>query len=125
MSLDDSQIAAMRQAAQQANIDAAKAFGFGGYAWTVVRTTGDGVASDTTQAPAASVSGYAYRSRPSPISPTDPQTGALDERWYFILVSGTLQIRDVLTSSDDGRQLAVEAVEPWYDYHRCTVELVP
>jgi hypothetical protein len=123
LELTQDQIDQMRAAAQAATIQAARAFGFGGDTWHISRTEGNGVTGPVSSAAAADVTGYAYRRRPGSLAPAAPTTQALDDAWGFIVVSGTVQVNDVLTSAADGTIVSVTSVEPWYDYQRCDVEI--
>lgn len=106
--LDDATIGAMRDAARDAAIAAAKAFGFGGASWT---------------APASgTLTAYAYRQRPGVVALAAPGAAVLDDIWRMIVVSGTVYAGDVLTSVADGRSVTVKSVELWYDYQRCELE---
>jgi hypothetical protein len=112
---------AMRDAAREASLAAAKAFGFGGDTWSVSRPAGDGVTTDVTFSAAASVTGYAYRQRPGATGQALPQTAVLNDQWWFILLTGSVQQGDVLTSAEDGRRIIIRTLEPWYEYTRCEI----
>jgi hypothetical protein len=114
---------AMRDAARDASIAAAKAFGFGGATWTVARWTGDGVtAARTAVTGVSAITGYAYRQEPGPTAPAAPGEPVLADLWRIIIVSGTVQEGDLLTSTTTGEQLTISSVESWYGYVRCNVE---
>jgi len=123
LDLSQDQIDMMRASAQQATIQAARSFGFGGDTWHVSRTTGNGVTGAASSASAADVTGYAYRRRPGTLSPAAPTTPTLDDLWGFIVMSGTVEVTDVLVSAADGTEIRVLSVEPWYSYQRCDVEI--
>lgn len=106
--LDDATISSMQDAARDATIAAAKAFGFGGADWTTP-------ASGT-------LTGYAYRQRPGAVGLAPPGAVVLDDIWRMIVISGTVYAGDVLESVADGRQVTVKSVELWYDYQRCELE---
>lgn len=113
---------AMRDAARDSSLAAAQAFGFGGDTWAVSRPSGNGVTADVAFSAAGNVTGYAYRQRPGAMGQALPQTAVLNDQWWFILLTGTLQVGDVLTSAADGRRIIVRTIEPWYEYSKCAIE---
>lgn len=124
--LTDDQIQAMRDAARDASIAAAQAFGFGGATWAITRYASDGVTAERTPASVGELTGYAYRQRPGTIGLVPAGAPVLDDIWRMIVVSvamqnasGVLAAEDVLVSAADGRRVVVDSVEPWHDYQRC------
>jgi hypothetical protein len=114
---------AMRDASRDATIAAAKAFGFGGGTWSVERWTGDGVTTARTQVTGVpNITGYAYRQKPGLVAPALPGAPVLDDIWRLIVISGTVQVDDMLTSTATGEQITISSVESWYNYTRCNVE---
>jgi hypothetical protein len=115
---------AMRDAARDATISAARTFGFGGEAWSVERPTGAGVAAKTLTAQ-PTVTALAYRQRPGALAQAVAGTPVLADMWRLILLAGALQPGDVITSvADAAYRFNVADVESWYEYTRCELERV-
>ena len=113
---------AMRDAARDATISAARTFGFGGDTWSVQRPTGAGVGPKTMIAQ-PSVTALAFRQRPGGLAAALAGTPVLDDVWRLIVLAGTLQPNDVLTSvSEPMYKVTIASVEPWYEYQRCELE---
>jgi len=111
-------IAQIRDAARDADISAARTFGFGGSNWDVDRPSGVGIGS-RTRIDVAAVAGLAYLAKPSPVVGDTSQARVLSDQWYFLLLSGTLKNQDVITSVSDTRYVfTVESLEAWYEYER-------
>jgi hypothetical protein len=127
LTFDDSQIdsamrADLRDAARQADIDAAWAFGFGGTTWHVQRPSGSGTGARTLTT-AADVTLLAYEQQYAPTVPNSAGVPVAAQLWRYILLSGQLQPGDVVTSADDSRYtFGVATIEPWYAYLRGDLE---
>lgn len=99
----------MRDAARQADIAAAQAFGFGGSVWTAV----DGSGTRT-------ITAYVFRQEPGQLGITQPQAETLASIWRAIVVAGSVVSGTRVTSVDDpGYVFIIRSVEKWYDYWRC------
>lgn len=120
--LTDAQTLAMRNAARDATISAAKAFGFGGADWSVERWTGDGVTAARVGSGIANITGYAYRQRPGVVALAVVGAPVPDDIWRLIVIDGELEEGDIVTSTATSEQLTIMSVESWYDYVRCDVE---
>lgn len=115
---------AMRDAARDANIAAARTFGFGGEAWTVERASGVGVGPKTTTAE-PNVTALAFRQRPGGQGVAVAGTPVLADVWRLILLAGELEPNDKITSvADPAYQFTIGTMEPWYEYMRCELERV-
>lgn len=115
-------IASLRDAARDADISAARTFGFGGSTWNADTPSGTGT-GPRTLTPVGQVYGLAFRQRPGPLSPTGAGTPVLADQWRFIALSGTVTPGMVLTSTVDSRyQFGVASIEPWYEYRRAELE---
>ena len=113
---------AMRNAARDATISAARTFGFGGDTWTVQRPTGAGV-GPKTMVSQSNVTALAFRQRPGGLAQALAGTPVLDDVWRLIVLAGALQPGDVITSvADVSYRFAVASIEPWFDYARCELE---
>jgi hypothetical protein len=120
--IDSDMRAGLRDAARQADIDAAYAFGFGGTSWHVVRPSGSGTGVRTLVA-ADDVTLLAFEQQPAPVAPAASGVPILAPVWRYILISGTVQPGDVVTSAADSRYaFGVATTDPWYEYIRGDLE---
>lgn len=108
-------IAQMRTAARDADVSAARAFGFGGPNWQVERPSGIGI-GERTLTSADNVMGLAFLPKPSPVVADIAAARVLSDDWQFLLLDGLLKAGDVITSVADSRYVfVVQSLEPWYD----------
>ena len=114
--------AEVRDAARDATIAAARAFGFGGSTWQVERPSGAGIGERIRVPVAGTVQALCFRTRPSAAADVAGGAPALDERWEVIVLAGDVQARDVLVSTVDATEVRVQSLEAWYDYQRGTLE---
>lgn len=115
----------MRGAARQADIEAARAFGFGGSLWTHARPAGDGPAPRDITILADVLVLYAYRQAPGPIGSVAGATPVLADTWRYVLVSGSSDVLpgDIITSVDDAAYtFGIVSAEPWYDHAQGALE---
>lgn len=116
-------VVALRDGARDASIAAAKAYGFGGEAWSVERLVPPSGVGPKTRTSISGVTGYAYRQRPGPVATALAQTRVLADTWHFLLLEGEAQQGDIITSdADAGYQFTLETAEPWYTYTRFQLE---
>lgn len=115
-------IASMRDAARDANISAARTFGFGGSTWDAEAPSGTGT-GPRVLTPAGQVHGLAFRQKPGQTTPTGGGTPILADVWRFILLGGDLRPGMVITSQTDDRYVfGIGTIEPWFEYFRCELE---
>ena len=129
-------IDAMRDAARDATIASARAFGFGGSTWVVERPSGSGTAARLPVRLPGTVQALAFRQRPSVLvgpggkSPTGGAIGVADEVWRVIVLDDgdlqDVQVDDTLISTDPSGEyrVRIDSIERWYDYRRCEVSEV-
>lgn len=99
----------LRDAARDAAIAAAKAFGFGGDEWTV--NGGD------------TITAYAFQQRPGDLRETEPGVAVGDSVWRAIIVSGDVRNGDRIQSVEDASlRFTISSIEPWYEYRRGELE---
>jgi hypothetical protein len=118
----------MRDAAKDANIAAARAFGFGGEVWTVARPEGAGIAAKTLTAQGTTEL-LAFRQRPGQQGAAGGGTPVLADIWRYIQLSPAsgeaLAVGDVIVSeAGDAYVFAIANAEPWYEYVRGDLERV-
>lgn len=115
-------MASMRDTAKDANISAARTFGFGGSTWDAEVPSGQGT-GPRTLTPAGEVHGLAFRQKPGQTAPAAGSTPVLADVWRMIVLSGDVLPGMELTSQADARyRFGVGTVEPWYEYVRCELE---
>lgn len=114
--------ATIRDYAKDANIAAARLYGFGGSIWDAERPSGTGTAAKVlTEIDDVHV--LAFRQRPGYLAGVAGGTPALNDIWRAIVLDGDLQPGDVITSQvDDDYCFGVASIEPWYDYQRAELE---
>jgi hypothetical protein len=117
-------IASMRDQARDADISAARTFGFGGSNWDAEVPSGQG-SGPRTLTPAGQIHALAFRQKPGQIAGAAGGTPVLDDIWRMIILSGDVTPGMVLTSQADSRyKVGVASVEIWYDYFRAELERV-
>jgi hypothetical protein len=115
-------IADMRAQARDADISAARTFGFGGAYWDAAVPSGTGTGTRVLT-PVGTVQALAFRQKPGQTAPSGGGTPLLDDVWRLIVLDGAVRPGMVLTSQDDPRYVFdVGTIEPWYDYSRCALE---
>lgn len=121
-------IASIRDRARDADISAARTFGFGGSNWDVERPIGVGMGVRTLT-DAGSIHALAWRQRPGSLTAAAGSTPVLDDTWRLIVLddtgamSGTLLPGDVITSAADSDYVfGIASLEPWYEYRRAELE---
>ncbi len=123
LALDANLIDGTRDAARDATIETARAFGFGGSSWDVARPSGGGTAARVLVDQDDPVSALCYRARPSAVVPVAGGTPVLDEQWRVIVLAGDVQAGDVLTSrADAAYTVRVVSLEGWFEYRRGEIE---
>lgn len=100
--LSEATIAALQAAEAGVMLASARAQAVGGDAWTVTRTTGDGIAAPRVETELdAPIAGSVYRAKPKAVV----VNGALfqpDDAWRLVAAAGTsVQVGDRLTSVSD------------------------
>lgn len=117
-------IAGMRDSARDADISAARTFGFGGSTWDAEVPSGQGT-GPRTLTPAGTVHALAFRQKPGQVAPVTGGTPVLDDIWRMIILGGDVAPGMVLTSQSDSRyKVGIASVEIWYDYFRAELERV-
>lgn len=115
-------IASMRDAARDADISAARTFGFGGSTWDAEVPSGTGT-GPRVLTPAGRIHGLVFRQQPGQTAPTGGGTPILADVWRLILLDGELRPGMVITSTTDSRYaFGIGTIEPWYEYFRCELE---
>jgi hypothetical protein len=115
-------IAGMRNLARDADISAARTFGFGGPDWDASVPSGQGTGARTLT-PAGTIHGLAFRQKPGVQEGVAGGTPVLDDVWRMIVLDGELRPGMVLTSQADSRyQFSIGTIEPWYEYFKCELE---
>lgn len=113
----------MRDAARDADIQIAHAFGFGGQTWSVERPSGGGTGPRSLVPLPETVQALCYRRRPSVVAPVGGGTPVLNEQWQIIVISGDVLPDDVLTSTTEPQyRVHVQSLEGWYEYRRGEIE---
>lgn len=122
LDMDADLIASMRDDARDANISAARTFGFGGSTWGADAPSGTGT-GPRVLTPAGQVHGLAFRQNPGATAPVAGGTPILADVWRMIVLSGDLVPGMVITSVADSRyEFGITSIEPWYDYFRAELE---
>jgi hypothetical protein len=117
-------ITSLRDAARDADISAARTFGFGGSNWGLSRPSGVGVGAKSLVSQDA-IHGLAFRQRPGTLALAGGGTPVLADIWRFIVLDGDVQPGDVITSvADSDYEFGIASIEPWYQYERCELERV-
>lgn len=115
-------IASLRDTARDADISAARTFGFGGSTWDAGVPSGQGT-GPRSLTPAGVVHALAFRQKPGATAPSAGGTPILNDVWRMIVLDGDVRPGMVLTSQADSRYIVtVESIEPWYDYFRAELE---
>lgn len=139
LNLSSSQIEQMRDAARDADIAAARAFGFGPAYWYVDRPTGAGTTGPRTLTRVLDdddqplqVNALAYRQQPSVLAGNTSGQPVGNEIWRAIVLDLAADIHtgDTLVSVPSGDwpegnwQLLIDHIEPWYNHRRAEVSEV-
>lgn len=129
LDLSGDQIDAMRAAARDADIAAARAFGFGGESWWVDRATPTGTTGPRTPVRLPdTIAALAYRQQPSVLAGTTAGQPVGNEIWRAIILelSANVQVGDTLVSENPSGQyrIQIDAIEPWYEHRRAEVSIV-
>ncbi len=115
-------IAQLRDAARDADISAARAFGFGGSNWGVERPSGVGTGARSL-VDQGTIHALAFRQRPGGLGVVAGGTPALADTWRMIVLAGDVLPGDVVTSeADDDYVFGVASLESWYEYTRAELE---
>ena len=115
---------ALRDAAKDASISAARAFGLGGSTWDAGVPSGIGTGPRVLTS-AGTVHALAFRQKPGLTAPSAGGTPVLSDVWRMIVLEGDVTPGMVLTSQADARYtFSIGSVEPWYVYFRCELERI-
>lgn len=115
-------IASMRDQARDADISAARTFGFGGSTWDAEIPSGQGTGPRTLTS-AGVVHALAFRQKPGQVAHSAGGTPVLDDIWRMIILDGDVVPGMELTSQADPRyKVGIASVEPWYEYFRAELE---
>jgi hypothetical protein len=96
----------------------------GGDTWTVTRWTGDGVSTPKEQTAAGTITGYIYEEKVVQLTGSAAGTQIGQAQWRLALLSGDVQVEDVLTSIADGRKFTVRALDEDFLFKKADVERV-
>ena len=94
----------------------------GGDTWTVTRWTGDGVSTARTQTTVGAITGYIYEEKAVQLVSSSGGVQVGQAGWRLALISGTVQVEDVLISVADSRAFTVRALDVDFLFSRATVE---
>jgi hypothetical protein len=94
----------------------------GGEQWSVARPTGVGIAPKTLAA-LDPITARVYHQKPGTVRTGSGGTLILDAAWRMLLIAGTVQPGDVITSvADPDYSFDVVSIEPAFDYPQCELE---
>ena len=122
LDLPADEMQSLRDSARDADISAARTFGFGGSTWDAGLPSGQGTGPRVLTS-AGEVHALAFRQKPGLTAPAAGGTPVLADVWRMIVLDGEVTPGMVLTSVADARYtFGVASIEPWYDYFRCELE---
>ena len=112
----------MRDTAKDANISAARAFGFGGSTWDYAIPSGQGTGPRTLTS-VGTVQALAFRQKSGGLASAAGGTPILADVWRLIVLQGNPRPGAVIRSQLDPRYaFGIGTIEPWYEYKRCELE---